>query len=51
LELNNYQSNVDILIGQAANNIGGRLFAVVGLGTKDVKVKINFGQQPFVYKA
>jgi hypothetical protein len=39
------------LTGQAASDVGGRLFAVVGLGTKDVKVKINFGQQPFIYKA
>jgi hypothetical protein len=40
-----------MIAGEAASNVGGRLFAVIGIGTKDVKVKVNFGHQPFAYKA
>jgi hypothetical protein len=32
-------------------SVKGRLFAVVGIGSKDVKVSVNFGNQPFAYKA
>jgi hypothetical protein len=49
--LSNYAHSADTSTGQAADNIGGRLFAVLGIGTKDVKAKINFGDQPFMYKA
>ena len=50
-ELSYYTHNANNLTGQAVSNVGGRLFAVVGIGTKDVKAKINFGQQLFMYKA
>jgi hypothetical protein len=49
--LSDCESISDISTGQAASNIGGRLFAVIGIGTKDVKVNINFGHQPFIYEA
>jgi hypothetical protein len=49
--MSNHAHSADTLTGQAASNLGGRLFAVVGIGTKDVKAKINFGNQPYIYKA
>jgi hypothetical protein len=50
-EPSNSRHNADTVTGQAASNVVGRFFAVFGIGTKDVRAKINFGQQPFMYKA
>jgi hypothetical protein len=37
--------------GQAATDVPERLFAVVGIGEKEISVRLNFGTRPFVYQA
>jgi hypothetical protein len=36
--------------GIAFENLRGRLFPVVGVGEQEARVRINFGETPFLYQ-
>jgi hypothetical protein len=42
---------INVSTGQAAVDLKGKLFAVIGIGSRDVKVTVNFGDQSFAYDA